>query len=51
MSKKIEKLKEINAQLDNVLTKLETHIFINNIDNVQDKKIKKEAPDVILEQK
>jgi hypothetical protein len=33
MSKKLEKLKMINAALKQVLDKLETKMFINNISN------------------
>lgn len=51
MNKKIEKLKEVNSQLNNVLTKLEAHIFINNIENTKEKKIREEKPIILAETK
>ena len=37
MSKKIEKLKEINKMLDIVLMKLETKLFIESISDIKEK--------------
>ena len=37
MSKKIEKLKEINKMLDIVLMELETKLFIENISEIKEK--------------
>jgi len=39
MSKKLDKLKEINSQLSNILIELETQIFVENIDNYKEKMI------------
>lgn len=39
MSKKIEKLKEVNNALKNILIVLETRMFIENIIDVDDKSI------------
>jgi hypothetical protein len=44
MSPKLEKLKEINETLKNVLIQLETEMFIENILNVNDKPMVEEAP-------
>ncbi len=51
MSKKLEKLKEVNLQLTNILNELEAHMFIENIDSGDNKKIKEEKPKVVLELK
>ncbi len=42
MSKKIEKLKEVNELIKNALMELETKMFIENISNVRDKVINDE---------
>lgn len=47
MSKKLEKLKEVNAQLTNVLIQLETRMFIDNIDSTEKKIIREKRPEVI----
>lgn len=36
MSKKIEKLKEINTRLNIMISMLETHMFIKNYDNANE---------------
>ena len=51
MSKKLEKYREVNKQLANVLTELETRMFIENIVYTNDKKIKLEEPKVVVELK
>jgi hypothetical protein len=51
MTKKLEKLKEVNLQLTNVLNELETLMFIKNIDGSNKKEIKEEQPKVVLELK
>lgn len=38
MSKKLEKLREINETISVIINDLETYIFIENIDNVNNKK-------------
>ena len=38
MLNKIEKLKEINGVINNILKNIEIQIFINNIDEVRDKR-------------
>jgi len=38
MSNKIEKLKEINKILEEVLSKLETRIFIESVPNIRENK-------------
>lgn len=45
---KIEKLKEVNATIKNMLIDLETRIFVENMDIDENKKIK-EQPKVIVE--
>lgn len=42
MLKKLEKLKEVNETLKNVLIELETRMFIENIVEVKDKPIRDE---------
>jgi len=49
MSKKLEKLREVNAQLNGVLKKLETHIFIEKIGDAKDKKMITEQPKVAMQ--
>jgi len=49
MSKKLEKLREVNAVLTNVLNELETYMFIENIGGGKEKIIKEEKPEVVLE--
>jgi len=51
MTKKLEKLKEVNLQLTNVLNELETLMFIKNIDVDNKKQIKEEQSKVVLELK
>lgn len=45
---KLEKLKKVNVMLDKMLVKLETHMFIENIGDIKDKKIDKEKPLVVV---
>jgi len=46
---KMKKLKEVNSMLNNVLNKLETQMFIENINDIKDKKISEEKPEHIVE--
>lgn len=46
MEKKLEKLKEVNKILAKRLNDLETHIFIENITNVVNKKTKENTQEV-----
>jgi hypothetical protein len=46
MSKKLEKLKEINETLKHVLDKLEIQMFIDNIYDIKDSVIKNDKPKV-----
>jgi len=48
MSTKLEKLKEVNTQLDSVLKKLETYVFIENIVDVQEEKVIAEQPKLVI---
>lgn len=48
MSKKLEKLKEINETLKHVLDKLEIRKFIENISDVKDCVIKNDKPKVSI---
>lgn len=48
---KMEKLGEVKSQLNNILNKLETYMFIENITEVRDNKINEEKPEVIVELK
>jgi hypothetical protein len=51
MSKKIEKLKEINKQINEMLIELEARVFVTCGEDVQGIKSKKEMPHVITEPK
>jgi len=44
MSLKLEKLNEVNTQLNNILKKLETYVFIENIPDVREKIVVSEQP-------
>ena len=48
---KIEKLKEVNATLKNILIKLETRIFVENMNVDDNKKIKEEQLKIAVELK
>ena len=48
MSKKIDKLKEVNTQLSNILIKLETRMFIENIVDVKEKTINEDKPKAVV---
>lgn len=51
MSKKIDKLKEINTQLNNLLIELETQVFVATGGNAQNIKPQKELSKVVPEPK
>ena len=51
MSKKIEMLKEVNAQLKALLSELETKMFIENIGEAKVNEVKTEDTKVVLELK
>jgi hypothetical protein len=51
MSKKIDKLKEVNATLDRILIQMETHIFVENINVEENKKLKELKAEVDIELK
>jgi hypothetical protein len=44
---KIEKLREVNATIKNILIDLETRIFVENMNTDDSKKIKKEELKVV----
>jgi hypothetical protein len=46
---KIEKLKELNVQLSTIVKELEMRIFIENVDDVRDRKKFEESPRVHAE--
>ncbi|HUU88815.1 MAG TPA: hypothetical protein VMX17_13840 [Candidatus Glassbacteria bacterium] len=46
MSIKLEKLNEVNAQLNCILQKLETYVFIEKIPDVREKIVIAESPTV-----
>ena len=48
---KLEKLKEVNAQLSGVLKKLEAYMFIENVEDIREKKKVEEKPKVLFELK
>ena len=49
MSKKLDKLKEINLLLNNVLAELETQMFIENTSDFKENMIKEEKPKIAVE--
>jgi len=51
MSKKIDKLKEINEQLTSMLIQLEAHVFVESGKYVQPNKLKKDVSKVIPQPK
>jgi len=51
MSKKLDKLREVNTTLVNIINKLETKAFIENIYIVNEKFINNEKPKPITETK
>lgn len=51
MSKKLEKLKEVNNILKRVLEKLEFEMFIENINDVKDNIINNNKPKIIVNPK
>ena len=46
---KLEKLKEIHAQINKIISKIETHMFIENISDIKEKIIQEEKPKAITE--
>jgi len=51
MTKKIQKLKEINLQLNTIIGEFETRMFIENIENIRDRKIIDVQPKPVNKQK
>lgn len=51
MNKKIEKLKEVNKQINEMLIELEARVFVVCGEDVKGTKSKKEMPKVITESK
>ena len=49
MSKKLEKLREVNMQLKSILSELETKMFIENINDTKSKMAKEEQPKVVMQ--
>jgi hypothetical protein len=48
MSKKLDKLKEVNSTLKELLIKLETHIFVENISIDNSRKISVHNPEHLV---
>jgi hypothetical protein len=46
---KLEKLKEVNQQLSDVLKELEIRMFIENIEDIRERKIINDKPKVAIE--
>ena len=46
---KIEKLKEVHAQINKIINMIETRMFIENISDVEEKIIQEEKPKAITE--
>jgi hypothetical protein len=46
---KLEKLKEIHAQINKIISKIETRMFIENISDIKEKIIQEEKPKAITE--
>jgi hypothetical protein len=51
MSKKLEKYREVSTQLNSVLKELETRMFVENIVDTNEKKMKVEQSKVVVELK
>ncbi len=51
MNNKLDKLKEVNMQVNNIIKEMEIRIFIENIEDVRDKAVQSEKPKVALELK
>lgn len=51
MNKKMEKLKEVNKQINEMLIELEARVFVACGENIKGTKSKKEMPEVITESK
>jgi hypothetical protein len=51
MSKKIQKLKEINSQIEKMLIEMEAHVFVACADDIKKIKSKKEPVQAIAEPK
>jgi hypothetical protein len=49
MSKKLDKLKEIKLEVNDILTELETQIFIENANDFKENIIKKKKPKIVFE--
>lgn len=43
-SKKIDKLREVNAQLQSLIIELETRVFIENVQEMKIREVKNETP-------
>jgi hypothetical protein len=51
MSKKLEKLREVNMQLNSLIGQMETKMFIENIFDIKDVKPKETKPQSVVVQK
>jgi hypothetical protein len=51
MNNKLDKLKEVNMQVNNIIKEMEIRIFIENIEDVRERVAKPEKPKVAVELK
>jgi hypothetical protein len=51
MNNKLDKLKEVNMQINNIIKEIEIRIFIENIEDVREKVMQPEKPNVAVELK
>jgi len=51
MNKKLNKLKEVNVQVNNIIKEMEIRIFIENIEDVRERVMQPEKPKAAIELK
>jgi len=49
MSKKLDKLNEVNLQLDEILKRIETYIFLENIGDGRDNVVASKQPETYIQ--
>lgn len=51
MNNKLDKLKEVNMQVNNIIKEMEIRIFIENIEDVQERVTQPKKPKIAIELK